>query len=184
MRSFERDVLISPTKDNRIRLAYARAIWLVETGAVEVPDVRSSIDSSGIVSIGYFNAYDFARGITAGAKTIESRLALAQLRARTEAALASAKGVTSDWHDNVTAAEVAQAAIMETALDGVIQYYEGDRAAGVAIGHVSWHSFLPARRAGTQSPAAYDSTTTHRCLAAPVNPNDRSQWLGDRSFLQ
>jgi tetratricopeptide (TPR) repeat protein len=132
MRSFERDVVTAPSKDNRIRLAYARAIWLVETGTAEVPDARSSIDSSGIASIGYFNAYDFARGITAGAKTGESRLALAQLRARTEAALAGKKGVTSDWHDTVTAAETAQAAIMATALDGVIQYYEGDRAAGIA----------------------------------------------------
>lgn len=74
-------------------------LLLVETGAAEIPDVRSSIDSSGIVSIGYFNAYDFASGITARAKTGESRLALAQLRARTEGALAYTKGVTSDWHD-------------------------------------------------------------------------------------
>jgi hypothetical protein len=43
-----------------------------------------------------------------------------------------AKAVSADWHDTVTATELAQAAIMATALDGTIRYYEGDRTSGIA----------------------------------------------------
>jgi tetratricopeptide (TPR) repeat protein len=132
VRSVAHDVDARPTKDNRIRLAYARAIWLVETRAAEGADAFSSVDNSGIASIGYFNAYDFARGISAGAGTSAARAALARLQARTEAARIAAKGVVADWHDNVTAAELKQAAMMATALGGTIQYYEGERAAGIA----------------------------------------------------
>jgi tetratricopeptide (TPR) repeat protein len=132
VRSVAHDVAAGPTKDNRIRLAYTRAIWLVETRGSEGPDARSSVDNSGIASIGYFNAYDFARGITAGAETTEARRALARLQARTDAARTAPKGVAADWHDTVTAIELEQAAIMATALEGTIRYYEGDRAAGIA----------------------------------------------------
>jgi len=132
VRSVAHDVDAEPTKDSRIRLAYARAIWLVETRGAEGADAMSSVDNSGIASIGYFNAYDFARGITAGAGISEARAALARLQARTEAARMASKGVVADWHDNVTAAELEQASIMATALGGTIQYYEGDRGSGIA----------------------------------------------------
>ncbi len=132
VRSVAHDVDAGPTKDNRIRLAYVRAIWLVETRGAEGADALSPVDNTGIASIGYFNAYDFARGITAGAKTAEARAALARLQARTEAARIAPKGVVADWHDNVTDAELEQATIMATALGGTIQYYEGDRTAGLA----------------------------------------------------
>jgi tetratricopeptide (TPR) repeat protein len=139
VRSVARDVDAGPTKENRIRLASARAIWVVETRGAEGPDALSSVDSRGIASIGYFNAYDFARGITAAANTTgaaanttDARKALAQLRARTRAASTAEKAVTGDWHDTVSVAEFEQAAIMDTALDGTIQYYEGDRPAGLA----------------------------------------------------
>ena len=132
VRSVAHDVEAGPTKDNRIRLAYARAIWLVETRGAAGADARSSVDNGGIASIGYFNAYDFARGITAGAETGEARAALARLQARTEAARLASKGVVADWHDNVTGAELEQAAIMAAALGGTIQYYEGDRTHGIA----------------------------------------------------
>jgi tetratricopeptide (TPR) repeat protein len=132
VRSVAHDVEAGPTKDNRIRLAHARAIWLVETRGAAGADALSPVDNTGIAAIGYFNAYDFARGITAGAATKDARAALARLEARTEAARSSRKGVVADWHDNVTAAEFEQAAMMATALSGTIQYYEGDRAAGIA----------------------------------------------------
>jgi hypothetical protein len=137
IRSVARDVDSGPTMDNRIRLAHVRALWLVETRGTAGPDARLSVDSGGIASIGYFAAHDFARGITAGADTAEARRALTQLRARTEAARTAAaraaeQGVAADWHDNVTAQELRQAAIMATALDGAIQYYEGNRLAGIA----------------------------------------------------
>jgi tetratricopeptide (TPR) repeat protein len=132
VRSVAHDVAAGPTKDNRIRLAYLRAIWLVETQGSDGPDARSSVDNTGIASIGYFNAYDFARGITAGAETTEARKALARLQARTNAARTAPKGVAADWHDTVTAMELEQGAIMATALEGTIQYHEGDRTTGIA----------------------------------------------------
>jgi tetratricopeptide (TPR) repeat protein len=132
IRSVVRDVEGGATKENRIRLAHLRAIWLVETRGAAGLDAQLPVDSSGIASIGYFAAHDFARGITAGANTADARLALAQLRQRTETARAAAQGVAADWHDTVTATDLAQATIMATALDGTIQYYDGDHAAGIA----------------------------------------------------
>jgi tetratricopeptide (TPR) repeat protein len=137
IRSVAHDVAAGPTKDNRIRLAHLRAIWLAETRGAAGPDAFSSVDSSGIPSIGYFAAHDFVRGLTAGADTTGARKALAQLQARIEAARAAAartaeQGVAADWHDNVTAQELQQAVVMATALDGTIQYYAGNRPAGLA----------------------------------------------------
>ncbi len=130
VRSVAHDVAAQPTKENRIRLADARAIWLVETRGAEGSDARSAVDSGGIASIGYFAAQDFARGITA-ANPAEARLALEQLRARIEAARNVPSGVRADWKDNVRDEELEQAAAMATALEGTIRFYEGDRAGGI-----------------------------------------------------
>ena len=132
IQSVAHDVAGGPTKDNRIRLTHVRAIWLVETKGADSADTGSSVDSRGIASIGYFNAYDFARGVTAAANTREARAALARLQARIEAAGTAAQAVAADWHDTVTTTDLAQAAIMATALDGMIRYYEGDRPGGIA----------------------------------------------------
>jgi tetratricopeptide (TPR) repeat protein len=133
IRSVMHDVEAGPTKENRIRLALLRAIWLVDTRGAAGLDAQSAVDSSGIASIGYFCAHDFALGITAGADAARARLALARLRARVEAARSLvAQGVAADWHDTVTATDLAQAAIMATALEGTIQYYAGDRPAGIS----------------------------------------------------
>jgi tetratricopeptide (TPR) repeat protein len=132
--SVAHDVGAHSTKENRIRLAYLRAIWLVETRGAEGPNVRSAVDSAGIASIGYFAAHDFARGITAAATDpAEAQSALAQLRARTEAARNLPKEVTADWHDNVRTEELEQAAAMATALEGTIRYHQGDRSGGIAL---------------------------------------------------
>ncbi|HWX26393.1 MAG TPA: lipocalin-like domain-containing protein [Steroidobacteraceae bacterium] len=132
VRSVARDVEAGSTKENRSRLAYARAIWLVETRGTGGRDARSTVDSSGIASIGYFAAHDFARGISAGANTAEARMALLQLQARIEAARGAIHGTAPARVDTVTAEDLEQAAIMATALDGTIRYYEGDRAGGIA----------------------------------------------------
>jgi hypothetical protein len=132
LQSVARDVEAGPTKENRSRLAYARAIWLVETGGDGGRDTGATIDSSGIASIAYFAAYDFARGLTAGSHTAEARTALAQLQARIEAARGALKGAAPSWYDTVNTEELEQAAIMAGALEGTIRFYEGDRAAGIA----------------------------------------------------
>jgi tetratricopeptide (TPR) repeat protein len=132
VRSVAQDVAAGSTKDNRARLAEARAIWLVETRGSEGPDARSPVDESGIANINYFAAHDFARGITAADNQAEARLALEQLRARIETVRAKLTGVTADWHDNITAQEIEQATLMANALAGAIQYYAGDRSDGIA----------------------------------------------------
>ncbi len=134
IRSVANDVRAGATKDNRSRLAYARAMWLVETRGTEGPHARSQVDSAGIASIGYFAAHDFARGITAAAagKTIEARAALARLRARINETHPEMQRVMADWHDNMTSDELEQAKTMAAALDGTIEYYRGDRTAGLA----------------------------------------------------
>jgi tetratricopeptide (TPR) repeat protein len=131
VRSVARDVGAQPTKENRVRLADARAIWLVETRGAEGPDARSAVDSSGIASIGYFAALDFARGITAAQPT-DARLALERLRTRIEAARKVPTGVRADWKDDVKEEELEQAVSMATALEGAIRFHEGDRAGGIA----------------------------------------------------
>ncbi|HEY1313148.1 MAG TPA: hypothetical protein VGE92_04690 [Steroidobacteraceae bacterium] len=132
IRSVAHDVGTAPTKDNRIRLALVRAIWLVETRGAEGADALEAVDSRGIASIGYFDTYDFARGLTAAADVNEARAALERLQARIDGAGGASRAVSADWHDTVTATELAQAAIMATALDGTITYYAGDRRAGIA----------------------------------------------------
>lgn len=132
IQSVAHDVEVRPSKDNRIRLAYVRAIWLVETRGAQGAGADLPVDGRGIASIGYFNAYDFARGVTAAEDTGEARAVLARLQARIAAAGTAAKAVAPDWHDTVTATDLAQAAIMATALDGTIEFYAGDRTAGIA----------------------------------------------------
>ncbi|MGC1387808.1 MAG: hypothetical protein WA807_07370 [Steroidobacteraceae bacterium] len=132
VQSVAQDVAAGPDKDNRARLAHARAMWLVDTRGSAAPDARSPVDSSGIANINYFAAYDFARGITAADKPGEARAALEQLRARIESARTRMTGVTKSWLDNITAQEIEQATLMANVLAGTIQYYEGDKSAGVA----------------------------------------------------
>ena len=131
IRSVAHDVAAQPTKENRIRLADARAIWLVETRGAEGTDARSPLDSGGIASIGYFTALDFAQGITVASHPKDARLALKQLQARAAAARNVATGVRADWKDNVKPEELEQADAMANALEGAIRFYEGDRTGGI-----------------------------------------------------
>lgn len=132
VRSVAADVASGATKNNRTRLSYARATWLVETRGNNGPDALTPVDSSGITSINYFAAYDFARGITAAAGDIEeARAALARLNSRIDAARAASQAVTVDWLDNATGDELGEATIMANALSGAIRFYDGDKAGGI-----------------------------------------------------
>lgn len=120
------------TKDARARLAYARAMWLVETRGAAGIDARVPVDTHGIASILYFAGQDFARGITAGTDIAEARAALARLDASIAAERAAPRVVQSDWLDTVSDEQLSEAAVMADALEGVIRYDEGSRAAGLA----------------------------------------------------
>jgi hypothetical protein len=134
VRSVARDVEAGPTKENRLRLAFARATWLVETHGTVGPDARSPVDSSGITYFGYFAAHDLARGISLAASgdLTGARQAATQLRARIDASQAGSPAVVVAWYDAVSAGDFAQARAMADALDGVIQFYAGLHETGVA----------------------------------------------------
>jgi tetratricopeptide (TPR) repeat protein len=122
------DVAERPTKDNRVRLAYARAMWLVETNGAPGVDARQPIDATGIASISYFSAYDFANGITyaRAGHLSEAKQALADIHARILGAPQNIKGATVEWYDTVTPEELEQAKIMAMALEGTLRFYAGD----------------------------------------------------------
>ncbi len=134
VRSITDDVTHGPTKENRLRAAFSRATWLIETRGAPGADAMQSLDSSGIASIGYFAVHDFARGlVTAGSgDTAAARAALAQLDARIDSARVVSPGENRDWFDALSENELAQARALSTALDGAVEFAEGQHANGIA----------------------------------------------------
>jgi hypothetical protein len=134
VRSVASDVASGPTKENRLRLAYARAAWLVETRGAAGTDAAQPVDSTGVTSIGYFAVHDFARGVVAAqaGDLGTARAALASLRARCDAARVQPPGENPAWYDAMSENELAESRTLATALDGTIGFYAGDPAAGLA----------------------------------------------------
>ena len=121
-------------KENRLRLAFARATWLVETrGAMDL-NAEAPVDSTGVTSIGYFAVHDFARGITAAhAGDLEkARAALGQLQARIAAARETPPSENSAWTDVTAPNELPEARILMAVLDGDVAFAEGRHATGIA----------------------------------------------------
>ncbi len=132
VRSVAADVAATPSKDNRARLSYARAMWLVETRGMEGPDANTSVDNHAINSINYFVVHDFARGISAAPRQlVEAKEALVRLQGRVDMAQVAPMAVTINWLDNVTSEELQEAKILALALSGTIRFYAGDTAAGI-----------------------------------------------------
>lgn len=133
VRSVAKDVTAGATKENRLRLAYARAAWLVETRGAGGVDADSPVDSTGVMSIGYFSVHDFARGIVAAqaGNFDAARAALAALRARCDAASAQPPGENPAWYDAMTTSELAESRTLVMALDAAILFYAGDSAVGL-----------------------------------------------------
>jgi hypothetical protein len=160
VRSLTHDVESGPTKENRLRAAFARATWLVETkGAMGVggawgaaaarghdavgadaaeaaasADAFRIVDSTGMAYIGYFAVHDFARGLVAARSgdVIGARGALAQLSDRINSARVVPTGENRNWFDALSESDLAQARVLATALDGAIEFAEGQHAAGIA----------------------------------------------------
>lgn len=132
VQSVTHDVASGPTKENRLRAAFARAIWLVETRGAPGADATDTVDSSGIMWIDYFAVHDFARGLVAaaGGDVAGARAALAQLSDR----IGSARVVPASerFFDALSQDDLAQARALATALDGAIKFAEGQHAAGIA----------------------------------------------------
>jgi hypothetical protein len=134
VRSVTNDVTNGPTKENRLRAAFSRATWLVETRGAPGADAAETLDSSGIGSIGYFAVHDFARGlVAAGSGDIAgARAALVQLSARSNSARVVPVGESRNWFDAASENELAQARALATALDGAVEFADGQHAAGIA----------------------------------------------------
>jgi tetratricopeptide (TPR) repeat protein len=137
VRSLTHDVTSGPTQENRLRAAFSRATWLVETRGAPGADAFQTLDSSGITSIGYFAVHDFARGlVTAGSGDLTgARAARAQLSARIDAARVVPVGENRNWYGALSESELAQAGTLATALDGAIKFAEGQHALGIARVH-------------------------------------------------
>lgn len=148
VRSLTHDVESGPTKENRLRAAFARATWLVETKgaapaasatsvnveAAATADAFRAVDSSGVTYIGYFAVHDFALGLVAAGKgdVMAARAALARLSDRIDSARVAPTGENSNWFDALTENDLAQARVLATALDGAIAFASGQHAAGLA----------------------------------------------------
>jgi tetratricopeptide (TPR) repeat protein len=131
--SVTQDVASGPTRENRLRAAFSRATWLVETRGAPGADASEVVDSSGVTSIGYFAVHDFARGIVAarGGDVSQARAVLGQLSARIDSARVVPVGENSNWFDALDENELAQARALVIALDGAIQFAEGQHAHGI-----------------------------------------------------
>jgi tetratricopeptide (TPR) repeat protein len=132
VRSVADDVAKKPTQGNRTSLAYARAMWLVETGSAD-PSGWADVDETGIKAIYAFSAYDFARGVVA-ARSGDVSAAESQVRrlqVRTDAARANAVGVVASRYDSVTPEELEQGQILASALEGAILFAQGKQDDGL-----------------------------------------------------
>ncbi len=152
VRSLTHDVESGPTKENRLRAAFARATWLVETQgtmgargargvtpstdaeAAATADSFRTVDSTGITYIGYFAVHDFALGLVAARRgdVAGARGALSQLSDRINSARVIPTGQNRNWFDALSESDVAQARVLATALDGAIEFAEGQHGAGLA----------------------------------------------------
>jgi hypothetical protein len=134
VQSVTHDVEGGPTKENRLRAAFSRATWLIETRGAPGADATKQLDSSGVTSIGYFAVHDFARGLAAAdsGDVRGARAALAQLDDRVDSAQVVPVGENRNWFDALTENEIGQARALATALEGAIEFTEGQHAAGIA----------------------------------------------------
>jgi tetratricopeptide (TPR) repeat protein len=145
VRSLTHDVESGPTKENRLRAAFARATWLVETQGVArgtatsaeaaaTADSFRTVDSTGVTYIGYFAVHDFARGLALASRgdIVGARAALAQLSDRINSARVVPPGENRNWYDASSESDLAQARVLATALDGAIEFASGQRGAGIA----------------------------------------------------
>ena len=126
------DVARNPTPGNRTTLAYARAMWLVETGSADAMG-RADVDETGIKSIYAFSAYDFARGLVAARSgdVAAAEARARRLQARSDTARANAVGVVASRYDSVTPVELEQGQVLATALEGAILFAQGKRDDGL-----------------------------------------------------
>jgi hypothetical protein len=133
VRSLTHDVVGGPTQENRLRAAFSRATWLVETRGSPDADAFEVIDSNGITSIGYFAVHDFARGLVVAGSgdVVRARAALGQLSARINAARVVPIGENRNWYGALSEEELAQARTLSIALDGAIEFAEGQHASGI-----------------------------------------------------
>jgi tetratricopeptide (TPR) repeat protein len=132
--SLTHDIESGPTRENRLRAAFARATWLVETKGAASADAFQTVDSTGVAYIGYFAVHDFALGLVAAGKgdLVAAGGALARLSDRIDSARVVPVGDNRNWYDALSESDLAQARVLAIALDGAIEFSSGQHGAGIA----------------------------------------------------
>jgi tetratricopeptide (TPR) repeat protein len=133
VRSITQDIATGPTKENRLRAAFSRATWLIETRGAPGADASQTLDSTGITSVGYFAVHDFARGLAMAASgdVAGARAALTQLSERINSARVVPVGENRNWFDALSEDDLAQTRTLVIALGGAIEFAQGQHAAGL-----------------------------------------------------
>lgn len=133
LRGLTQDMTDASNRESRLRAAFSRATWLVETGDAVTAGAAEPVDSRGIASIGYFSVHDYARGLVAArtGNLAGARAALASLTARIDDARIVAADENQHWFDALSENELAQARALATALQGAIEFAAGDHGKGI-----------------------------------------------------
>lgn len=133
--SLEKDALAPQGAEARVRLAYARAVWLNDAQAQSGVAADVADDSQGIAEIAYFAVHDFARGLASAARgdLAASQARLDEIEARLSGARAANHDITAAWFQRSTDSDRIQAESLAYALRGVLTFKRGDRPAGIAL---------------------------------------------------
>ena len=132
VQSVEDEVARKPTQGNRTSLAYARAMWLVETGSADPTGWAESTRRASRRSTHFQHTILRAAWSRPEAGNVSAAEAQARrLQARSDAARANAVGVVASRYDSVTPEELEQGQILATALEGAILFAQGKRDDGL-----------------------------------------------------
>jgi tetratricopeptide (TPR) repeat protein len=109
-------------------------MWIAETGGAAGVNAWPDVSEVGIASIFPFTAQDFMRGLAAARQDRfeEATRYVERLRERTERARNHVAGVVASRYDTVTPEEIEQGVLLAQALEGTIQFAQGDQVAGLA----------------------------------------------------
>ena len=132
--SLEIDASAPAAEEARVRLAFARAVWLNDAPDNAAVSADVADDSRGIAAIAQFAVHDFARGLHAAAhgRLDASQAALDTLQTRIEAARSANHAITTAWFQRSADDDRIQAESLALALQGVVTFKRGDHPTGIA----------------------------------------------------
>lgn len=148
VRGLEKRAADPADPEARLRLAYARALWLSD--AAERPELAADVDvdGSGLVAVAALCALDFVRGLDAIRRgdVAAAHARLDALEHRLAMADNAGHEVTTHWFGRSSDADRTQGKALALALRGAVSFHEGRHADGIAdvrasIAHASTLEF-------------------------------------------